>query len=115
MQNKETNEKEKRSKMIEEVHYLWKEDVGMCEFDNIWEFTMASRIKFGIGVSKEVGFEARKIGGRKVILITDKVITKLGLANTVINSLADAGFEISVYDQVDPDPTTETYNKCIDF
>jgi len=43
-------------------------------------FTLASvTFKFGIGASNEVGFEASKLGLRRVLLITDRNLWRWGL------------------------------------
>ena len=46
--------------------------------------------------------------GKRAFIVTDAVITKLGHTARVKQKLQEAGFEVAVFDQVEPDPSLET-------
>jgi alcohol dehydrogenase len=51
------------------------------------------------------------IAGKRALIVTDKNITKLGLADLVIAQLKKANIECKVFDDVEPDPSIETVLK----
>ncbi len=65
----------------------------------------ASNIRFGRGVTAEVGMDVKDFGLKKTMLLTDQNIAKLPMAATVIKSLDDEGVEYVLYDQVRVEPT----------
>ena len=70
---------------------------------DVFEFSARTRIVFGRGLVKETGFEAAKLHGRRALVVTDKVIRSLGLADRVIDGLAGSGVELAgVFDDVPP-------------
>lgn len=45
------------------------------------------------------------ISGKRVLLITDANLVQIGLADRVSSKLIKAGFELQIFDEVEPDPT----------
>ena len=79
-------------------------------------FTMdTSGIKFGNGCTEEVGYEAKRFGIRKALVITDKKIEKLGLFQTVKESLGRYGVDFSVYNDVVTEPTDTSFKNASSF
>ena len=79
-------------------------------------FTMdTSGIKFGNGCTEEVGYEAKRFGINKALLITDKKIEKLGLFQTVKDSLGRYGVDFSVYNEVVTEPTDTSFKSASSF
>jgi len=71
----------------------------------MWNF-VSPRIVFG-----EDSLDAlEEISGSRAMIITDHNLVEIGLVNRVIEKLEKLGFEIKVFDQVEPDPTTTTVN-----
>jgi alcohol dehydrogenase class IV len=50
--------------------------------------------------------------GKRAFIVTDKNITRLGLADLVIAELKKGGMETKVFDEVEPDPSIETVEKA---
>lgn len=73
---------------------------------NSRSFRVPSTIHFGINAVNEAGAEARHLGARKALLITDKVLASTGTVDPVIDSLKKAGVETVTYDGVNSEPTT---------
>ena len=79
-------------------------------------FTMdTSGIKFGNGCTEEVGYEAKRFGIRKALVITDKKIEKLSLFQTVKDSLGRYGINFSVYNDVLTEPTDTSFKNASSF
>ena len=75
----------------------------------------ASNIRFGRGVTAEVGMDLKDHGLKKTMLLTDSNIVKLPMAATVIKSLEDEGVEYVLYDQVRVEPTDKSFEDAIAF
>ncbi|KIJ20018.1 alcohol dehydrogenase [Paxillus involutus ATCC 200175] len=76
----------------------------------------ASNLRFGEGVTREVGMDLKNMKARKVGVFTDPVVAKLKPMATALESLqsqVDLPFEI--YDQVVTEPTEESWRKAIDW
>jgi len=69
-----------------------------------FSFEMPTRIEYGMGVVKKVGREIARLGGRRVLIVTDKGVRRAGLDALVMSLLGDAGVEWLVYDGVEPNP-----------
>jgi len=74
----------------------------------MWEFTGPRTIIFG----KESLEYLKEIKGERALVITDKVIRRLGFVDKIANYLKEAGISIRVFDDVEPDPSTETVSKA---
>lgn len=75
----------------------------------------ASNIRFGNGVTAEVGMDLKDLGVKKVMVVTDPNIAKLPMAQTVIKSLEDEGVEYLLYKDVRVEPTDTSFKAAIDF
>ncbi|KAG7096968.1 hypothetical protein E1B28_004365 [Marasmius oreades] len=74
----------------------------------------ASNLRFGDGVTAEVGMDLKNMKARKVGVLTDPVVAKLKPMKTTLESLqsqTDLPFE--VYDQVVAEPTEDSWRSAI--
>jgi hydroxyacid-oxoacid transhydrogenase len=79
-------------------------------------FEMAvSSIRFGAGVTREVGMDLSDLGVRRVLVVTDPTVARLRPAQTVVESLTDAGLAFAIYDRVRVEPTDESFLEAIAF
>jgi hydroxyacid-oxoacid transhydrogenase len=79
-------------------------------------FEMAtSSIRYGVGVTREVGMDLADLGVRNALVVMDPVIGKLPAGNVVRNSLEAAGVKFTVYDRIRVEPTDESFLDAIDF
>ncbi len=69
---------------------------------------LSGRISFGPGVSSQVGFQAKKLGASRAVLVTDKTMEALGLADRIGDHLSEAGVETCLFTGVEPEPSVET-------
>jgi alcohol dehydrogenase len=59
----------------------------------------------GVGAAKQAGAEAKKAGGKKALLVTDKGLVKLGMAGDIQANLEEAGLQVVLFDGAEPNPT----------
>ncbi|KAJ7338884.1 hypothetical protein JRQ81_012786 [Phrynocephalus forsythii] len=81
-----------------------------------YAFEMAvSNIRYGMGVTKEVGMDLQNLGARKVCVLTDKNLSRLPPLKAVLDSLIANGINFQVYDNVRVEPTDESFMDAIEF
>jgi alcohol dehydrogenase class IV len=61
----------------------------------------------GIGSVAQVGDQAKKLGARKVLVITDKIVNQTGLVKKVTVPLEAEGIQLAIIDEVIPEPPFE--------
>lgn len=79
---------------------------------------VGAHIRYGTGVTREVGFELREMGCKKVMIVTDPVLNALrphGPVQTVIDSLEEAKVPYELYSEVQVEPTDSSFKKAIAF
>src|SRR5881296_261749 len=65
----------------------------------------ASPIKFGLGATDEIAYDARRLGLKRVLIVTDRHIGELGLPDRVRALLEEEGIKADIYDGVEIEPT----------
>ncbi len=79
-------------------------------------FEMAvSSIRFGNGVTREVGMDLAELGARHVLVLTDPVLRSLPPVQTVVQSIEARGLRYAVFDRVRVEPTDESFLDAIAF
>ena len=64
----------------------------------------ASAIRFGPGVTKEVGMDFKNLGVKKVAVVTDPIVDTLDAMKQVREGLTREGVAFEVYNQVRAEP-----------
>jgi len=80
----------------------------MSSHDTAFEMA-ASSIRFGAGVTREVGMDLKEMGARRVLVLTDPVVARLAPVAAVLESLEDNGVAATLYDRVRVEPTDESF------
>jgi alcohol dehydrogenase class IV len=75
-------------------------------------FRIPTRILFGRGVSQKVAEPLQQVGAKRVLVVTDPGVVKVGLVEPVLERLRDAGIAYEIYDGVVPDPTVGDVDRC---
>ena len=75
----------------------------------------ASHVRFGVGVTREVGMDLKEIGARRVLVVTDPLVGKLPPVRTVLESLDRSGVPFDLYDRVRVEPSDESFLDAIAF
>src|SRR3984885_8778474 len=79
-------------------------------------FEMAvSSIRFGAGVTREVGMDLAELGARNVLVVTDPTLARLAPVYTVLESLESNHIPFAVYDRVRVETTDESFHDAIHF
>ncbi len=76
-----------------------------------YSFFMPTVNLMGRGSAKEVGERCKILGGKKVLVVTDKDLTRLGLVNRIAGYIEEAGLKTVVFDGAQPNPTDKNVEK----
>ena len=83
---------------------------------NDFAFEMAaSAVRFGAGVTREVGADLAELGIKRALVITDPIVRRLTPVQTVVESLEASGIAFDLYDQVRIEPSDESFLHAIEF
>ena len=69
----------------------------------------------GPGSSGRLGQAIAGFGHRKILIVTDSIISKLGLLNSLTDALSAGGAQFVVFDEITPDAPIPLIQKGIDF
>ena len=84
--------------------------------DKDFAFEMAvSSVRFGAGVTREVGMDLHELGATLALVVTDPIVARLPPAQTVLESLERSRVRRVVYDRVRIEPTDESFRDAIAF
>ena len=75
----------------------------------------ASAVRFGVGVTREVGMDLKELGTTLALVVTDPTIARLPPLATVVDSLDRSGVAYVLYDRVRVEPTDESFHDAIAF
>ena len=71
----------------------------------VHSFFSPNKVLFGIGASREIGKEAKALGGTKVLIVTDPGVVNSGLVASLRTNLEEAGMKVFLFDRVEPEPS----------
>lgn len=81
-----------------------------------FEFTLPTKVIYGIGILKNIANEVKRFGQRRAILVTDKVLVKTGLVDRVKTGFEASQIDITcVFDDVPPNSTIKTVEACAEM
>jgi hydroxyacid-oxoacid transhydrogenase len=79
-------------------------------------FTMdTSSIKYGAGVTREVGHDMRRLGASRVMVVTDPRLASSPAVEIAMSALRDAGVAPVLYDRAMVEPTDSSFKEAIEF
>ena len=79
-------------------------------------FEMAvSSVRFGPGVTREVGMDLSDLGARNVLVLTDPVLRNMPPVVTALESIEANGIKATLYDRVRVEPTDGSFLDAIAF
>ena len=82
--------------------------------DTAFEMAVSS-IRFGVGVTREVGMDLKEMGATRVMVLTDPLVGGLPPLRTVLESLEHSHVACDVYDRVRVEPTDTSFLDAIAF
>lgn len=71
-------------------------------------FRMPAKIRFGIGISRNIADICGEFGAKKVFVVTDSMIIKTNILDPIKESFDKAGMSYEIYSDIVPDPAIET-------
>ena len=72
-----------------------------------FDYDPRTRMVFGAGSIEKLGTHVQKLGGRRVLLVTDAGLREAGHEDVAMRVLADADVSVVVYDDVRANPTAD--------
>jgi hydroxyacid-oxoacid transhydrogenase len=83
------------------------------EYDSAFEVA-TSHIRFGPGATREVGMDLADLNVKRVMVLTDAVLSMLPPIATVLDSLSRHGIEYSLFANVRVEPTNRSLKEAIE-
>jgi hydroxyacid-oxoacid transhydrogenase len=74
-----------------------------------------SAIKYGPGVTREVGADMKALGATRVMVVTDPNLAKREPVAITLKSLRDQGLDAVLFDQTRVEPTDSSFKEAISF
>lgn len=79
-------------------------------------FTLeATQLKFGNGAVEELDWELKRLGLRKILLVADPRLRRLGITERVTDIIARAGVAVSVFESILVEPTIGSLGEAAAF
>jgi len=75
----------------------------------------SSSVKYGAGVTREVGHDMRQLGGRRVMVVTDPYLAGSEPVAVTLAALHGAGIDAVLFNQVRVEPTDASLLQAVDF
>jgi len=86
------------------------------ELSSFFMWSNRPRIMFGPGIRSEIGFEMNALGGKKVVIITDKGIVNAGVAGMVAKEIEKSDLElVGIFDSIVQDARIDIINRGAAF
>src|SRR5437763_4677138 len=84
--------------------------------DHAYAFEIAaSAVRFGAGVTREVGSDLADLGATRVLVMSDPTVSRLPPVQAVLESLESSGIAFALFDRVRVEPTDESFLDAIAF
>ncbi len=79
-------------------------------------FTLeATPIKYGPGAAADAGWELKRLGVKRALLVTDPGVAAIGHPERIRASIEAEGIEVVVYDRARVEPTLDSFQEAADF
>lgn len=78
-----------------------------------FDFQLTTRIVYGAGSVLRLGELARELGGRRVMVVSDRGIVAAGLTEPGVRSLCAAGVDYCLFDDVHENPSTDDVDAAV--
>ena len=75
----------------------------------------ATPITFGPGASEEAGWEMKRLGAKRVMIVSDAGVVQAGITGKIREIIEAEGIECEVFDRVHVEPTLESLQEAADF
>ena len=82
---------------------------------DFWNFYSAGRIVFGSGVIRRLEQFLQPLKARKVLIVTDAILARVGVLSQVESPLRAAGLAVEVFDGGEPEPSFAVADQAIEL
>jgi alcohol dehydrogenase class IV len=79
-----------------------------------WSFHVPHQLVFGRNAIAELGDIAQRLKADRLLLVTDPMLVKAGIADRVRQAVEAAGASVKVFDGGEPEPSIAAAEACID-
>jgi alcohol dehydrogenase class IV len=79
----------------------------------VWSFHTAQQLLFGRGAADQLGEVARRLGAKRILVVTDPVLLKAGLIDAVHAPLSEEGVAVEIFSEGEPEPSLRAADHCI--
>lgn len=76
-------------------------------------FRSARNIIFGVNALQEISNVVKELKGSRVLILTDQGVMKAGIPELAKDILMRDGIDTQIYDKVQPEPTIESFEECL--
>ena len=84
--------------------------------ENDYAFEMStSNIRYGPGVTREIGMDLAELGVRRVMIVTDPYLAKTPIVEKVVTSISAQNIDHALFDEVRIEPTDSSLKIAITF
>ena len=95
------------------INYVYALINMMSELFN-FNFNTTPNIRFGCNILLSSAAEIKKILGPRILIVTDALLSKIGLYKTLVDQLLSLGAKIKIFDKVNEDPSIENLETAIE-
>jgi alcohol dehydrogenase len=81
--------------------------------EKVYGFYMPTVSLLGLGAVKQIGQQAKVLGGTKALIVTDAGLARIGVADQIKGYLEEAGLSVTVFDGAEPNPTDLNVRDCL--
>src|SRR5919204_3759471 len=79
-------------------------------------FTLeATPVKFGAGASNDAGWDLKRLGVTRAMLVTDPGVAALGDPERIKGLIEAEGIDVVIYDRSHVEPTIDSLQEACDF
>ena len=82
---------------------------------DFWNFYSAGRLVFGSGATAHLGRLMQPWGVQRVLLISDRILERAGVVETVLQPLREAKFDVAAFLEGEPEPGYDAADQAIEF
>ena len=75
----------------------------------------ATPVKFGTGASADAGWELKRLGVKRAMMVTDPGVAALGYPEGIKELIEAVGIEVVLYDRARVEPTIDSFQDAADF
>jgi len=77
---------------------------------DIYEIRVPGRVRFGAGCTDTIGDEAKRIGAKRALVVSDPGVFQAGMTDQIKAKLVAAGLAVDVFSEAEPEPTYTKLN-----